>query len=87
MARKTHDAVYVERYQDRNSGAEKKRYINIGALFTRDDGSMSLKLETIPVKFDGWISLYEPRQKDEQPRQSTPKRSDTDGFEDPDIPF
>lgn len=80
--KKTHDAVYAgEKYTDRN-GQEKTRYINIGALFSRDDGSMTLKLESLPVNFNGWIGFYEPKPKDgERPR---PTRADS--FQDDELP-
>jgi hypothetical protein len=91
--KKTHDAVYAgEKYTDRE-GNEKTRYVNMGALFQRDDGSLALKIESIPVGFTGWVSFYEPRAKDgEQRPQKTqrPQRTqapETGGFEDDDIPF
>lgn len=91
--KKTHDAVYAgEKYTDRE-GNEKTRYVNVGALFTRDDGSMTLKLESIPVGFTGWLNFYEPRPKDgEQPHtrqrpQRAASKQDNSGFEDDDIPF
>ena len=87
MSRKTHDAVYVDKYQDRN-GEEKKRYTNMGALFARDDGSMFLKLESIPVNFSGWVALYEPREKEQQAGKPAQQKQ-TGGASDPtdDIPF
>jgi hypothetical protein len=89
MAKKTHDAVYVERYNDRD-GNEKKRYQNIGSAFTRDDGSMSIKLDSVPVGFTGWISLYVPkdRQESARPAPSRPSAPPSDGFdESSEIPF
>jgi len=87
--RKTHDAVYAgEKYTDRD-GNEKTRYVNVGALFTRDDGSLALKLESIPVNFNGWISFYAPKdQAGEQPRRR-PQRQSTpaNDFDDSQIPF
>ena len=85
MAKKTHDAVYVERYSDRD-GNEKKRYTNIGALFTREDGSMSVKLESIPVAFSGWISLYVPKQKEERPQRNAQAQAPVDELDDT-VPF
>lgn len=92
-AKKTHDAVYAgEKYTDRE-GNEKTRYVNIGALFQREDGSLFAKLESIPVGFTGWVSFYEPKPKDgEQPRQRTARpqraaRAPEAGFQDDDIPF
>lgn len=91
--KKTHDAVYAgEKYTDRE-GNEKTRYINIGVLFARDDGSMTMKLESLPIGFNGWINFYEPKPKDgEQPQRqaSRPQRTAvpaTDDFEDSSIPF
>jgi hypothetical protein len=63
--KKTHDAVYAgEKYQDRQSGEEKTRYINMGVLFTRDDGSLTCKVEILPVGFNGWINFYPPKEHD-----------------------
>lgn len=95
--KKTHDAVYAgEKYTDRE-GNEKTRYVNIGSLFTRDDGSMTAKLEAIPVGFNGWINFYEPKPRDgEQPqRQARPQRAErpqrqaapADAFVDDEPPF
>lgn len=94
--KKTHDAVHVEKYTDRN-GEEKKRYTNMGALFERDDGSRYMKIDTIPVGFNGWVAFYEPRERSEQvprPQSQSPQRGETRSsggsvgdFEDDSIPF
>lgn len=90
--KKTHDAVYAgEKYTDRE-GNEKTRYINIGAMFTRDDGSQTMKLESLPIGFNGWVNFYEPKPKDgeQAPRQaSRPQRTaaPADDFADDSIPF
>lgn len=85
--KRTHDAVYVEKYTDR-SGQEKKRYTNIGSLLTRDDGSMAVKLETIPVNFSGWIALYEPKPRDgEQAKPRESQRQSGGSLDSDEIPF
>ena len=89
--KKTHDAVYGgEKYTDKN-GDEKTRFINVGSLFQRDDGSQTMKLESIPVGFNGWISFYEPKPKDGQdkPASGRPARTAPAGdfAGDPEIPF
>lgn len=92
--KKTHDAVYAgEKYSDRD-GNEKTRYVNVGALLQRDDGSMALKLEAVPVGFNGWINFYEPKPKDGEQRQERQRPARTaaaalagDDFADDDIPF
>jgi len=93
--KKIRDVVYAEKYTA-GSGEEKTRYTNCGALLERDDGSLTIKLEAIPVGFTGWLNCYEPKPKDgEQPRQGRqqtqrPARSSApaaDDFADDDIPF
>lgn len=92
--KKTHDAVYAgEKYTD-NNGNEKTRYTNVGVLLQRDDGSMTMKLEAIPVGFNGWINFYEPKPKEgEAPKQerARPQRqSSAPAHDDPfgdDVPF
>lgn len=86
--RKTHDAVFAgEKYTDRD-GNEKTRFINMGALFQRDDGSMCAKIESIPVGFTGWVSFYEPRDKQQSERPQRPQRSAPPADEpNDDIPF
>lgn len=68
-----------------NSGAEKKRYVNVGTLFQYDDGGFALKLDSIPVGagWNGFLSFYDIEAKDggdARPRGA-------DGFEDRDVPF
>lgn len=73
-SRKTHDAVAtVGTYKDRN-GNEKKRYINIGSVFTDDDGRLSLKLDSVPVgpEWSGWVSFYEPKEREGAGHQERP---------------
>lgn len=66
MAIKRYDVVAVTgSYTDRN-GVEKRRYMNCGAVFETEKG-LSLKLEAIPVGFDGWFQLYEPRTEQQAP--------------------
>lgn len=86
--RKIYDAVVVTgEYQDRQ-GNTKKRYLTVGAVFEGERG-MSLKLEALPVSFNGWISFYPVREQSETRRQPSPRRDpDPQGapFDD-DIPF
>lgn len=85
--KKTHDAVYAgEKYTDRE-GNEKTRYVNVGALFARDDGSLTMKLESLPIGFNGWINFYEPKPRDgEQRSQRQVTQKPVDDFGD-DTPF
>lgn len=96
--KKTHDAVYAgEKYTDRD-GNEKTRYLNVGALFERDDGSRTMKLESLPIGFNGWINFYEPKEREQgqqqsrpartesRPQRQAPQRSAPDDFADDDLP-
>lgn len=65
---KKYDVVYGRRWTDK-SGAEKTHWINCGAIIKTEKG-YSLKLETIPVGFDGWFALFEPKPKDEPAQKS-----------------
>lgn len=73
-------------YTDRD-GNEKTRWTKCGIVVEKD-GRMSIKLEAIPVGFDGWLSAFEPRERDQarpqQPRRpAAAQRDDLDE----DIPF
>ena len=71
MAKKIYDAVAtVGTYKDRN-GEEKKRYVNVGSVFENDKGQLSLKLDSVPVgnEWSGWVSFFEPKERDGQQRQ------------------
>lgn len=99
-SKKTHDVVAtVGSYKDAQ-GAEKKRYVNCGSAFTDENGRVSIKLDTVPVspEWSGWLSLYEPKEKEgghPQARQSqrTAQRqpnlppADQQPLEEDDIPF
>jgi hypothetical protein len=84
--KKVYDAVCVTgKYTDR-SGKEKTRYLNVGVVLQGDKG-YSMKLEALPVNFDGWINFYEPKareQTSDQPKQEAPA---DEGFDDSAIPF
>lgn len=48
------------KYKDRN-GEEKNQYFTLGKLFEREDGSQVIKVDTIPMNWDGWANLYDPK--------------------------
>jgi len=60
-------------------GTEKTKWIKIGSVIQTKSGKMSLKLETIPLNWDGWASLMEPR-------DDVPKQRREPGMDD-DLPF
>jgi hypothetical protein len=61
--KKKYDAVATVGAYTAKDGTEKKRYLTVGAVFENDKGSLSLKLDGMPVSPDwsGWISFYEPK--------------------------
>lgn len=69
---KKFDIVTSEKYQDRD-GNEKTRYTNIGAVFETAKG-MSMKLESLPIGWNGWASFYEPKPREERPQQQSAPR-------------
>lgn len=50
----------VGKYTDAN-GQEKNRYVTVGRAFIRDDKSVSIKVDAMPVgpEFSGWLNLYD----------------------------
>lgn len=62
--KKKFDAVYSgEKYTNRD-GEEKTRFINCGVVFENDKGQLSMKLETLPIGFNGWLNFYPPKEQD-----------------------
>lgn len=75
-------------YTDR-SGAEKKRYVNVGTLFQYDDGGFALKLDSVPVG-DGWngfISFFEIEKRDDAGNGSARPSVSREADLDDEIPF
>lgn len=93
--KKTHNLVAVVGTYKDASGQEKKRYLTIGSAFTRDDGSIALKIEAVPVgqEWNGWVNLYLPRDKSAEGQQAAPHTRASDAppleepFKDDPIPF
>ncbi len=87
MSRKYEVTAITGKYQD-NNGNEKSRYLTIGAVIETRNGLM-LKLEAVPVGWDGWAYLNEPKAKEgQQTQQRAPSRSAPRGDDmDESIPF
>lgn len=47
-------------------GKEKNQYLTIGRIIETKNGEM-MKIESIPVGWDGWAYLNDPRPKDGKP--------------------
>jgi hypothetical protein len=50
-------------YTDK-TGAEKTKWMKAGVCMETKQGGLAIKLESLPVGFDGWLTLSEPREKD-----------------------
>ena len=70
---KTHNVTAVLGEYKNAQGEIKKRYAKCGALFSRDDGSMAIKMDTVPVgdEWNGWLNLYPDDYKKETAQPNT----------------
>lgn len=74
------------KYTD-GSGQEKNRYLRMGTLFERPDGSQCLKLDALPVGepgWTGWINFYD---LDDGKQDNKPKAAPDDADDGDTIPF
>ena len=62
------DIVVATEYQTK-TGEAKKKYQNIGTLFVYDDGGMGIKLDSIPLNWDGKASVYEKKEGNQRQSQ------------------
>ena len=45
----------TEKYKDKVTGVEKQGYATVGYLLEKPDGDLVVKIDSIPVIFDGWL--------------------------------
>lgn len=68
------------KYTDKE-GNEKKRWLKCGSILERDDGSLVVKLESLPVAgFTGWMNAWTPEPKDGKPAKPAKSFDDDIGF-------
>ena len=79
MAKKRYDVCVGQQGKD-----EKIYWKQIGVVLQTEKG-FSLKLESVPVGWDGWATLFEPKPKEE--RQAKPQAGSISRTEDGDVPF
>lgn len=72
-------------------GSEKTRYVDVGVIMDGKQGGFVMKIECIPVGFDGWCYLNEPNKRPPTgggaTRRTPPPPSDGGGDFEEDIPF
>jgi hypothetical protein len=59
-----YEVISVTGTYTNKQGEEKKRWTKVGVVLQGKNG-LSLKLESIPVGWDGWATLAEPKAKDD----------------------
>lgn len=74
-------------YKDKTTGEERKRWVKCGVVMETSSGGMALKLESLPVKFDGWLQFYVPKPKDDKQQSNSAPAPQQSASDDPDIPF
>lgn len=76
----------VGKYTDAN-GQEKNRYVTVGKAFIRDDKSVSIKVDAMPVgpEFSGWLNLYDLDEDRQAVASTAPKQAAPSA--DTDLPF
>ena len=68
------DLVWVE-----DIGKDKPKYHNVGMLMIKDDGKMSIKLNSVPAcNWNGWLSVFE--QKPKEPKPAPEETTDLEPF-------
>ena len=60
----------------------------MGVCFQSDQGHLSIKIDSLPLNWDGWISLFEPKPKEAGAgNKPTNSGAGIGGIPDDDIPF
>jgi hypothetical protein len=60
----THDLIAKTGEYTNAAGETKARWTKVGVAMSNKSGGTSLLLESIPVNFDGWVTMREPQPKD-----------------------
>lgn len=70
-------------------GVMKRKYIKIGVVIDGKNGGFTLKLESIPVGWNGWAFLSEPEARGNRgaPQRAAPQRAAPPDDMDDDIQF
>lgn len=84
----------VGEYYDR-LGNKKKNYVTVGHEFENDEGQRFLKIDVIPLGWNGMANKYEPKQQQSQVQQdrqtvsnySKPVDNTQQEFVEDDLPF
>ncbi len=72
-----------EKFVDKE-GKERRKNIHCGVVMENKYGGLSMKIESLPVDFDGWLNTREPKQKESAQNNSPPANFDD---MESDVPF
>ena len=61
-----YEVIAVTGTYTNKQGEEKKRWQKIGVVMQGKNG-LTLKMESVPIGWDGWATLAEPKAKEEMP--------------------
>jgi hypothetical protein len=61
MAKRVYDICHGERYKDKE-GKDRTKWNRIGVVFETANG-LAIKLNSVPVGFDGWLKMFEAKEK------------------------
>jgi hypothetical protein len=75
------------KYTDKKTGEEKYKNQKIGVIVEKDNGHLDIKLELVPVGWNGWASLYPAKMNEGQYQQAKESVQAAGGFEEDSIPF
>lgn len=59
----THDLIAKTGEYTNANGETKARWTKVGVAMSNKQGGTSLLIESIPVNFDGWVTMREPQPK------------------------
>lgn len=79
---KIYDLVYpTGTYTDPQTGQEKASWTRCGAVIETSQGKRKVKLEAIPVEFNGWLECVLPKPKG-QKQENIPEAKSTNAYKD-----
>ena len=72
-------------YKDKQ-GNEKSSYVRCGVILETKNGE-AIKLEALPVNFDGWLYMHDPEPREARPDAKKDPARHFDDLKDEPIPF
>lgn len=65
-------------YKDKTTGEDKQSWLKVGVLMDTRNGGEAIKIDYLPPLWDGWLSLREPKPKDNTKPQAPAPQADLD---------